>query len=196
MGVFEEAVAFAAQKHDGMKRKLGGGPYILHPMEAALIASTMTRDEELLAAAVLHDVVEDTDAELCDIEARFGPRVAALVASETENKHEEMPKAESWMIRKLESLKELDNTNDTAVRILWLSDKLSNMRSLYRAWRTQGSEIWNNFNQKDPAAHGAYYRRIAILLKELSMYDAWREYDALVETVFNGVACEDIRYEK
>ena len=155
MTLFEEAVAFAVHKHSGMTRKLDGGPYILHPMEAALIASTMSRDEEVLAAAVLHDVVEDTDTELCDIEERFGPRVAALVASETEDKREGMPKSESWLIRKLESLRELESTNDSAVKILWLSDKLSNMRGIYTAWKVKGDEVWNSFNQKDPTKHAA-----------------------------------------
>lgn len=190
VGVFEDAAVFAAQKHNGMKRKLDGKPYILHPMEAALIASTMTADDEVLAAAVLHDVVEDTDAELSDIEAGFGARVAALVASETENKREGIPKSESWLIRKMESLRELESTEDTAVKILWLSDKLSNMRSLHREWERMGDEVWSCFNQKDPAKHASYYRRIAELLIELSQYDAWREYIGLVEDIFKGAPCE------
>jgi len=195
MTLFEEAIVFAVQKHSGMQRKLDSSPYILHPMEAALIASTMTRDEEVLSAAVLHDVVEDTDAELCDIEARFGKRVAALVASETENKRDGIPKSATWMIRKHESLTELERTEDTAVKILWLSDKLSNMRALYRAWLAQGDEVWKSFNQKDPKSHAWYYRRSTLLLKELCAYDAWREYDRLVDTVFQGVQSADIRYD-
>lgn len=192
MSILEEAIVFAAQKHNGMKRKLDGMPYILHPIEAALIASTMTQDEEVLAAAVLHDVVEDTDAESEEIENLFGSRVAALVASETEDKRPELPKAVSWLIRKRESLRELENTEDIGVKILWLSDKLSNMRALFRARQQLGSAVWERFNQKDPAMHAAYYRRIALLIKELSAYDAWKEYDALVETVFKGVPREDI----
>ena len=192
MSRFEEAIIFAAQKHNGMTRKLDGEPYILHPIEAALIASTMTNDEEVLAAAVLHDVVEDTGTSLEEVERLFGSRVAALVASETEDKRPELPKAVSWLVRKRESLRELENTQDIAVKIIWLSDKLSNMRSLARARRRLGSAVWDRFNQKDPKLHGAYYRRIAVLLKELGSYDAWKEYDALVESVFTGVPDEDI----
>ena len=192
MTLFEEAIGFAALKHSGMKRKLDNSPYILHPIEAALIASTMTKDEEILAAAVLHDVVEDTDATLDDIEDLFGPRVAALVASETEDKRPDLPKEASWLIRKRESLRELESTEDIAVKILWLSDKLSNMRSLESARRQLGSALWDRFNQKDPKLHAAYYRRIAELLIELSPFDAWKEYNELVETVFEGAPREDI----
>ena len=66
------------------------------------------------------------------------------------------------------------------------------MRSFDRARRRLGSAVWERFNQKDPKLHGAYYRRVALLLKELSAYDAWKEYDELVKTVFSGVPDEDI----
>ncbi|MBR0412217.1 MAG: bifunctional (p)ppGpp synthetase/guanosine-3',5'-bis(diphosphate) 3'-pyrophosphohydrolase [Eubacterium sp.] len=55
--VFEKAVSFAARAHRGQKRK-DGSIYILHPLEVAVIAGTMTHDEDVIAAAVLHDTVE------------------------------------------------------------------------------------------------------------------------------------------
>jgi myo-inositol-1(or 4)-monophosphatase len=184
MTLFDEAIIFAAEKHSGMMRKRESSPYILHPMEAAVIAGTMTTDEEVLAAAVLHDTVEDTDATAEEIAARFGPRVAALVASETENKRPELPADESWSVRKKESLIELKHSSDPAVKILWLSDKLANMRSLYRAWKISGDSIWESFNQKDPAQQAWYYHSIVVLLSELKGYEAWQEFRDLVETVF------------
>ena len=91
MGLFENAVRFAAERHSGTKRKSGTLPYLLHPMEVAVIVSSMTDDEEILAAAVLHDTVEDTDTTIGELEELFGPRVAGFVASETENKRPEIP---------------------------------------------------------------------------------------------------------
>ena len=60
MELVSEAIAFAVKAHDGMRRKKGNVPYILHPMEAAVIVSTMTEDQNLIAAAILHNVVEDS----------------------------------------------------------------------------------------------------------------------------------------
>ena len=115
MELVSEAIAFAVKAHDGMRRKKNEAPYILHPMEAAVIVGTMTNDQNLLAAAVLHDVVEDADITLEEIEEKFGRRVRELVESETENKRADLPPTATWRIRKEESLEVLKNTDDIAV---------------------------------------------------------------------------------
>ncbi len=186
MTEFEEAICFAVEAHSGVTRKRESTPYILHPLEAAVIVGTMTSDSEVLAAAVLHDTVEDTDTTIEEIEARFGLRVAALVASETENKYPGRPKSETWRIRKEEALAELEKASDPGVKLLWLGDKLSNMRSLYRGWKISGDAIWKNFNQRDPAQQAWYYRALTAALSELKGYEAWQELNELVETVFKG----------
>ena len=139
MDLFETALTFAVKAHAGAVRKGGAVPYVLHPLEVAVIAGTLTNDPEVLAAAVLHDTVEDTPATLSEIENAFGGRVARLVSSETENKRRGVPPEESWQIRKEESLRELKNASDPGTKIIWLSDKLSNMRSFYRMYRREGA---------------------------------------------------------
>ena len=79
----------------------------MHPLEAASIAGMLTKDEDIICAAVLHDVVEDTDRQLEEIRELFGDRVAELVSSETENKRRYLPPEATWRIRKEESLKHL-----------------------------------------------------------------------------------------
>lgn len=187
MKVLDEAMKFAVDAHSGMLRKKDNCPYILHPAEVAVIAGTMTRDEEVLAAALLHDTVEDTPVTMEDIRARFGDRVAALVASETEDKRPGQPAALTWRIRKEESLRELEVAEDPGVKIIWLGDKLSNMRALYRSWKREGKAIWWSFNQTDPAQQAWYYRSIVRLTAELGEYEAWQELDYLVDIVFKGV---------
>ena len=150
MELVTEAIIFAAKAHDGMRRKKNKSPYILHPMEAAVIVSTMTNDQEVIAAAALHDVVEDAGIKMETIEEIFGVRVRELVESETEDKRADFPPMETWKIRKEESLLVLKNTEDLDVLRVWLGDKLANMRSLYREWKREGDVMWNNFNQKDP----------------------------------------------
>ena len=75
-------------------------PYIVHPIEAAAIVSSMTDDEEVIAAAVLHDVLEDTEATEDDLYARFGRRITELVINESENKRRTLPAALTWKTRK------------------------------------------------------------------------------------------------
>ena len=184
MELVSEAIAFAVKAHDGMRRKKSDVPYILHPMEAAVIVGTMTDDQNLIAAAALHDVVEDTDISIGEIEERFGKRVRELVESETEDKREDLPPADTWRIRKEESLAVLKTTDDIGVLMVWLGDKLANMRSIYRDFKVEGNAMWQRFNQKDAKEQAWYYRSIADLTARLSDTSAWLEYKTLTELVF------------
>ena len=184
MELASEAIAFAVKAHDGMRRKSVDTPYILHPLEVAVIVSTMTSDQEVIASAVLHDVVEDADITIDEIENKFGKRVRSLVESETEDKRAELPPSDTWRIRKEESLLVLKNTNDIHVLMLWLGDKLANLRSIYREWKVIGDDVWQNFNQSDVNQQAWYYSSILELTKRLSDYSAWLEYKRLTEIVF------------
>ena len=185
--LLDRAIAFATKAHSGTFRKKDGIPYILHPMEVASIAGGITTDEEVLTAALLHDTVEDTDVTLDTIKSQFGDRVAALVASETEDKRRDRSPAETWMQRKMESLAALRNAVDPGVRVLWLSDKLANMRSFARQYEKEGDRMWKDFNQTDPAQQAWYYRTIEALTSDLKDTNAWKELRALNARVFGGV---------
>lgn len=186
MDILDQAVIFAAEAHSGMRRKGTDTPYILHPLEAAAIVGTMTSDREVLAAAVLHDVAEDTGHTIAEIRERFGPRVAELVASESEDKRENLPAKDTWKLRKQETLDALQKTRDPAVKMITLGDKLSNIRAISRDFAVLGDALWQRFNQKDKAEHYWYYASIAKCLEELKAYPAWQEYDRLVRSVFVG----------
>nr|MBQ5604973.1 bifunctional (p)ppGpp synthetase/guanosine-3',5'-bis(diphosphate) 3'-pyrophosphohydrolase [Bacteroidales bacterium] len=184
MELVSEAIAFAVKAHDGMRRKKSDAPYILHPMEAAVIVGTMTDDQNLIAAAVLHDVVEDAGITIEEIEEKFGKRVRELVESETEDKRADLPPSDTWRIRKEESLEVLKKSDDIAVLMVWLGDKLANMRAIYRDFKVEGVAMWQRFNQKDVNEQAWYYRSIAKLTERLSDTSAWLEYKALTELVF------------
>ena len=184
MDLVSEAIMFAVAAHDGMRRKKSETPYILHPMEAAVIVSTMTDDQNLIAAAALHDVVEDAGITIEEVEAKFGKRVRELVASETEDKRADLPPASTWRIRKEESLNVLKNTDDIAVLMVWIGDKLSNIRAIYRDFKVEGNAMWQRFNQNNVEEQAWYYRSIAKLTERLSDTSAWLEYKALTELVF------------
>ncbi len=180
----KEAICLAAAAFDGQTRKCAGHPAVLHSLEAAVIAQTITDEPEVVIAAVLHDAVEDAGITLEEIRTRFGGRVAALVASETENKRANEKPAATWRIRKEEAVRVIRETKDLGVKALFLSDKLSNMRSMYQAKCTCGADMWNCFNQKDPAQQHWYYSAIAEAMPELQETAAYREYMELIDKTF------------
>lgn len=182
-----QAMIFAAKAHDGMKRRQENVPYILHPAEVAAIVGSLTNKQEVIAAALLHDVVEDAGITMQEVKERFGSRVAELVASETENKRDGIPAEESWKIRKQEGLQVVADTKDLDIKRLYLGDKLANIRSLYRQWLNEGHALWQNFNQKDPREQAWLYRTMAENLKELSDTPAWQEFHRLIEIIFEEV---------
>ena len=86
-GLVTEAFDFAARAHRGQDRKGDGSPYIRHPVEVArLLHREGLDDDATMAAAFLHDVVEDSEATIDDIRDRFGSEVAAIVEAMTEDK--------------------------------------------------------------------------------------------------------------
>lgn len=180
----DSAIKFATDKHQGQLRKREGTPYILHPLEAAAIANDLTKDEDVLIAAILHDTVEDTEATIDEVREKFGDRVAQLVAAETENKRDSLPPEETWEVRKRESLEHLKNTTDPAVKILWLADKLSNVRTIYQIYQKEGDKVWDNFHMKDVNKQEWYYRTIVEYLSDLDGTLAYMEYRQLVNEIF------------
>lgn len=166
MEKLNRAIKFAVDRHDGQRRKLGNTPYILHPLEALAIASDLTDDEDTLVAVVLHDTVEDTATTMDEIRDLFGDRVAQLVAAETENKYPQRSAADTWMRRKMETLKGLEQTTDYSVKVMWLADKLSNVRALWKSHRAMGDDIWQAFNQKDKSKVKWYYDTVVRYLRD------------------------------
>ena len=181
--LFDRAVLFAVRAHAGTERRGKGFPYIIHPMEAAEIVSTITPDQELLAAAVLHDVVEDTDVTVEELRAEFGDRIADLVASESDTYQEGLSEEESWHARKQEGIDRLRAASRDA-KIVALGDKLSNMRAIARDYSVQGDAFWSLFHASDPREHAWRYRGLADALRELEDTFAFREFEHLINQVF------------
>lgn len=178
--LFDKAVKFAVEAHSGTERRCKGYPYIIHPMEAAAIVATMTNDQELLAAAVLHDTVEDTDVTIEQIRELFGDRVAELVQHETAPLDESL----TWREKKTAQLKQLaDAPHDS--KIVALGDKFSNMSGIALDYRQIGDEVWKRFHAPNGKPDVEwYYRSLADAMSELSYTLAYQEYVKLLEEVF------------
>ena len=184
--LLDRAILFAVRAHADTERKGKGFPYIVHPLEAMAIVATMTSDQELLAAAVLHDTIEDTDTTMEQLCAEFGPRVAKLVETETDQ-HFSADKALTWHQRKQDTLDRLRNA-DLDIKIVALGDKLSNMRAIAHDYAVLGDELWNRFTVKDPAEHAWRYHALAEALNDLSDTDAYKEFHTLVNKTFGTLS--------
>lgn len=175
--MINKAIIFATNAHAGQYRKATKTPYILHPLECSVIVSQMSLDEEMIAAALLHDTVEDCGVSIETIREEFGDRVAAFVSAESEDK------TKTWMERKQATVEHLQTASEEEC-IVVLGDKLSNIRSLKRDYQICGEELWQRFNQKDKAKIGWYYRSVGEAMQCLGKYKEYQEYISLVEEVF------------
>ena len=181
--LLDRAIIFAVRAHAGTERRGKGFPYIVHPMEAVEIVATMTKDQELLAAAALHDTVEDTDVTIEQIQAEFGDRVASFVAAESDEPHQSRDSIENWRARKQAAINRIARASHDA-KIVALGDKLSNMRAIARDYAQQGDQLWDLFHAKDPKDHEWHYRGLADALSELRDTFAFREFEDLINQVF------------
>lgn len=184
----EEAYQFAKQAHEGQTRKGTDIPYIVHPVEASIIAYTLLMEKkvknvDVVVAAILHDVIEDTEYSKEDIANRFGSETAELVASVSENKREGKSKEETWKIRKEEAVQKVQKAS-IETKIIDLADKLSNLRATKECYIAEGEKFWNRFNQKDKSQHEWYYKAMAKALAELKGTRQYEEYLKLCDDVF------------
>lgn len=184
MTILDRAIIFATQAHSGAVRKGSGTPYILHPLEAAAIAATLTDDLEVLSAAVLHDVLEDTNTSAETLRAQFGARIAGLVEAETEEKYRALPPAATWRRRKEEAVARLREHGSRDALIVAMGDKLSNLRSIFQAHQALGPALWTRFHETDPQAHAWYYRQMGELFEPLGAAPAWQEYWRLYHQIW------------
>lgn len=177
--MINKAIAFATRAHEGQVRKGTTRPFILHPLEVGTIVASMTSDEEIISASILHDTIEDcegiTEEIIC---AEFSPRVANLVMQESEDK------SKSWMERKSATIEKL-KVAPKEIQMIGLADKLSNMRDIDRDYPECGEELWNRFRMKDKNIIGWYYKSVRDSL-EKGMKDtkAYQEYCELIEKNF------------
>ena len=169
----DKAIKFAVDAHAGTERRGKGFPYVIHVLEAMEIVATITKDQELIAAAALHDTVEDTDVTIEQIRQEFGQRIAELVATESESPVLGIAEEDSWHMRKQAAITRLANASRDG-KIVAMGDKLSNMRAICRDYRKDGDRIWNIFHAPNGRPdHEWHYRGLAESLSDLAGTDAY-----------------------
>lgn len=153
-----KAIAFATQVHKGQTRKGKSTPYITHPKAVGQILSSVTKDEEIIEAGILHDTIEDAKPygsitkEI--IEDKFGPRVAKIVNDLTEQ-----DKTLLWEVRKqhaLEHIEEMDNDS----LLVKSADVLHNIEDQIDDYHKEGNSMWKRFNAPKEAQLERYEKLI------------------------------------
>ena len=148
MNLFEEAILYASKAHEGQFRKGTQIPYISHPLTVASIVMENDGSDEAVLGALLHDVAEDQggEAELAKITDRFGPSVAAIVRSLSDDLPEKGAPKAPWKERKTKYLAHLHEEKNMDTVLVCAADKLHNARSIVVDYRIEGDELWKRFN--------------------------------------------------
>lgn len=122
--VTRRAVAFACERHGGQRREADGASFLLHPLEVASLLERESCSDEVIAAAVLHDVLEDTDADRDELDAHFGAGVSRLVALVSDD-----PEIDDEEQRKDEVRQRVRRAGDDGLAV-YAADKISKVREL------------------------------------------------------------------
>lgn len=144
----QKAINLAAMKHQGQNRRGIRRPYIIHPFAVAVILSEFTDDEDIIAAGLLHDVLEDAENySFADMKADFGRRIAMVVREVSEEKEPGLtdnPKA-TWERRKTAYLNKLKTAGQGAMMVS-AADKIHNLLSMIEAYEEEGEKLWKKFH--------------------------------------------------
>lgn len=136
-----DAIEFAARAHAGQYRKGTRIPYIVHPLAVARILIEQNAPDDVIVAAVLHDVVEDTATSLDAVRGAFGDDIARLVQGMSEPN-----RADTWENRKQHTMEYLE-TAPEGVLLIKVADQLDNIRGIRADYTRQGEAVWTRFNR-------------------------------------------------
>ena len=168
MSIVSKALIFAAEHHQYQHRKGTKIPYMTHLLNVCKIVAENNCSDEVLAAALLHDVVEDTEVTIEQVEEIFGKQIAEIVRGATElDKLEKkvIEKESSWLERKKHTIHFLQHEASTDQLLVSAADKLDNLRSIVYDYNKFGEKLWSRFNASKEQ-QSWYYTSIATILMD------------------------------
>lgn len=166
MNIIEKAIIFATKAHEGQKRKLTDIPYITHPFSVGILLQRENCNDEVVAAGILHDTLEDTPTTYEELVEQFGDHIANLVLAASEH-----DKGLSWEERKQHTIDQLADASLEEIQVI-TADKLHNLRSIRKDLEQQGEKIWERFNRGKSAQHWYYssiVKKLTLHKKEFSL---------------------------
>lgn len=171
------AINTAATAHDGHYRKATHIPYVSHLFGVMTLAKTVTDDEDVLIACLLHDAIEDVPEKYgaTQIEADFGPRVLEIVQGVTKIE------ADSWQERADAYLKHLEFEASEESVLVSLCDKMHNLMSILADHEAIGEELWTRFNSGKERQQWWYRSILEVASRRLPDTPLLAKYVSLVQ---------------
>ena len=169
------AFLFALSGHSGQTRK-DGKPYIVHPFSVATILARDGASDELIAAGLLQDVIEDAGVPPERLRAEFGATVSRLVLFDTEDK------SRSWTQRKSATIRALADA-DRACTMLVCADKPSDLCDIAADYRMIGASVWDRF-RRGKEQQAWLYRACGAAFDRISDLKMYAEFQQMVDLVF------------
>jgi (p)ppGpp synthase/HD superfamily hydrolase len=186
--LIDRAIGYAARAHEGQQRKAGNIPYIAHPVAVAMSLQAMGCGETVIAAALLHDTVEDTAVTLADLRAVFGDEVAEIVAGVTEP-----DTSRSWEERKQRLIDRFREAS-LEVKLVAAADKYHNLSHITHSQSKHGEEAWDRFS-RGPEQQAWYYREVAASIlenvAEPERFPIFAKLQTAVNTLFADVTPQE-----
>ena len=156
------ALEFAAQQHRGQRREADQAPFILHPLEVAQLLRGRDYPDAVVAAGVLHDVIEDTGVDPGELERRFGARVAVLVTAVSE------PAGDGSYRERKARLRDSITAADADAVAIFAADKVAKARELRMS-------LARDPEQLDADKHEHYWASLALLEHRLGHHPLVRQ---------------------
>lgn len=185
------ALSMAYNAHKNQIRKGSDIPYIVHPVEVAVILINNGASEDQITAGILHDTLEDTDLTIEEIKDNFGENVARLVVGASEpskiglsDKMAICEEKATWKERKVHTIQYLSEASED-IQLICCADKLSNIRSMKKDYDNIGNELWKRFNASCEEQKW-YYEGLVKSLKGIYFFEAYKEFVNLVNDLFTS----------
>lgn len=171
--LIEKATRVAVEAHKDQIRKGDDQPYIIHPFMVALKLAKYDFPDTVIAAALTHDVLEDTDLPEDKLRDELGDEVLKIVKAVTAD--ESLP----WEDRKMKYIETIRDSSDGA-KAVCVADKIHNLESLLIAYESQGLEIWKRFNRGKEKKIW-FEEEVLKMLRETWQHPLIDEYEDLLE---------------
>ena len=181
MDMIEKAIIFSAKAHKNQTRKGTDIPYITHPVAVGMLLQKEKCSEEVIAAGILHDTLEDTDSTFKDLTEAFGDYVANLVLAASEG-----DKSLQWEVRKQHTIEMLKDASLEEIQII-VADKLHNLKSIRDDLILNGDNIWLRFNRGKRDQHWYYASIVKALSPRKKEFNMILELEREVKEVFGSL---------
>jgi len=175
MNIIEKATRIAVKVHEGQRRKADDLPFIIHPFMVALKLTKYNFPDKVIAAALAHDILEETEYPEEGLREELGDEVVEIVKAVT---NEDIP---DWEEKKIKYVESVRRSSEDA-KAVSVADKIHNLESLLIAHEEQGPDVWGKFNRGKEQKMW-FENEVLKMLKDTWQHPLIEEYKNLLEQV-------------